>query len=802
MEASEPHLSGIGLVAFKGQAAVHHDTGTCLPPAAERPAAREAAVLPAARVRTAEALNPPAPSRLLPRDAATAGAGFCVPSCITYPSALLTTVPLFSGATSTLVPATYSYLQPPRPHLIGGGLPPVGSAIFHHPYLYQEIPAFGPQLHLAPTGREGRPPFSYSALIAMAITSSPKKMMSLPEIYSHISAHFPYYSRDDKKWKNSVRHNLSLNKCFKKIPREEGFHGKGNYWMIDPASNRVLDRGSFRTPGKLYTQKIDIRSTPLDSNSQGTSNTSCKESECCCCISKQPKTNEDVLSFGVHKLLSRDPHAVLKALASTVTPLNDPLSFGGRSIADPLAPHNRFEHMEYVRAREAGKNAAKFTIHRWPKMFPKMDSVMCPSPTSWYSDLIEQKKTTKAYKLYRKLKRKVLQFLWRLRMASLAFWLTTDQAIRWFQFQSLLETGWMGRRVIRRKLQGGYVMGKGRDGEGEVFKEHERAEEVFQAMQAAGFQASLPVYCGMMMGLAESINSMSHWAKAKTLLSQMAKEPVVLPNASDGSILYDIVSYLEQHPECLTPKDPQDIYFFPSAMSAAHFLTDADLAMRLKKLAMKDNYLLVQNTNFFLSHYLATVATSGDAEKRKEEYTSLVPRVFLPMEWVYALLFKACERMDSPALALHLWAAGTIGKFCGALSKRIDPSETQPYIEALEQAWRKVDYLKQKPPGLLLSQLIRLHCLTSNIEKAKFMALSQLLKVYSALKNKEMIVKTFDMMIEQGMMLPTTFVRDICWNSEIDTPTRTRIIAEFNKNQRKAEASKGAALPSDTFPTH
>ena len=34
------------------------------------------------------------------------------------------------------------------------------------------------------------------------------------------------------------------------------------------------------------------------------------------------------------------------------------------------------------------------------------------------------------------------------------------------------------------------------------------------------------------------------------------------------------------------------------------------------------------------------------------------------------------------------------------------------------------------------------------------------------------VKKTFDMMIEQGMMLPTTFVRDICWNSEIDTPTR------------------------------
>ncbi|KAL5471434.1 hypothetical protein EMCRGX_G029553 [Ephydatia muelleri] len=655
----------------------------------------------------------------------------------------------------------------------------------------------------------------------------------------------------------------------------------------------------------------------------------------------------------------RDPHAVLKALASTVTPLNDPLSFGGRSIADPLAPHNRFEHMEYVRAREAGKNAAKFTIHRWPKMFPKMDSVMEAERVHWNNDeaglkyLIEQKKTTKAYKLYRKLKEEGVAVSLEAQnglLGLLAYYGPGNKVVpisvppgdRLDGEEGDLEKATVealdqqtplteepppqtqeppppeasAEVNAEGSLEGGSEAGEGAEHAAAVkekqaskvvwslenhaekffaampekdaesynalllglikFKEHERAEEVFQAMQAAGFQASLPVYCGMMMGLAESINSMSHWAKAKTLLSQMAKEPVVLPNASifnsllaigarstnaierakkimfemahlkvephlttfvrllrayltqtDGSILYDIVSYLEQHPECLTPKDPQDIYFFPSAMSAAHFLTDADLAMRLKKLAMKDNYLLVQNTNFFLSHYLATVATSGDAEKLKEEYTSLVPRVFLPMEWVYALLFKACERMDSPALALHLWAdcmklrvsitqPVTIGKFCGALSKRIDPSETQPYIEALEQAWRKVDYLKQKPPGLLLSQLIRLHCLTSNIEKANevfaqfdrqgipptFMALSQLLKVYSALKNKEMIVKTFDMMIEQGMMLPTTFVRDICWNSEIDTPTRTRIIAEFNKNQRKAEASKGAALPSDTFPTH
>ena len=283
---------------------MEHDASTCLP--ADTPPAIGAAVTPAAC--TAEVPNS-AVSQLPAPDAAV-GAGFYVPSCIAYSPAVLS-LPLFSGATSAMLPPSYSYLQPPPPHFIRGGFPQMGNSIYH-PYWFQEAPAlsFGgaPRLQVAPCSREGRPPFSYSALIAMAIASSPKNMMSLPEIYNHISAHFPYYAKDDKRWKNSVRHNLSLNKCFKKVPREEeGYHGKGNYWMVDPASNRVLDRGSFRSPGKHCTHQrraITNGSYPLVSAHASTStNPLCKTSEYCC-TGEQPKTNGDGLSFGVNKLLS------------------------------------------------------------------------------------------------------------------------------------------------------------------------------------------------------------------------------------------------------------------------------------------------------------------------------------------------------------------------------------------------------------------------------------------------------------------------------------------------------------------
>uniref|UniRef100_A0A915PW41 Fork-head domain-containing protein n=1 Tax=Setaria digitata TaxID=48799 RepID=A0A915PW41_9BILA len=100
-----------------------------------------------------------------------------------------------------------------------------------------------------------KPAYSYIALIAMAILNSPDKKLTLSQICDFIINRFQYYREKFPAWQNSIRHNLSLNDCFVKIPREPGNPGKGNYWALDPKAEDMFDNGSFLRRRKRFKRQ-------------------------------------------------------------------------------------------------------------------------------------------------------------------------------------------------------------------------------------------------------------------------------------------------------------------------------------------------------------------------------------------------------------------------------------------------------------------------------------------------------------------------------------------------------------------
>uniref|UniRef100_A0A6E8VPA8 FHA domain-containing protein n=1 Tax=Anopheles coluzzii TaxID=1518534 RepID=A0A6E8VPA8_ANOCL len=120
-----------------------------------------------------------------------------------------------------------------------------------------------------------KPPYSYAQLIIQAITASPQQQCTLPEIYAYLRANYPFFrQRRQDGWQNSIRHNLSLNRYFIKVPRMTDVAAKGCYWRIDPTCYASLKKKRFqkRLQWRIRAAKAECRSAPVSPYTSDDSN--------------------------------------------------------------------------------------------------------------------------------------------------------------------------------------------------------------------------------------------------------------------------------------------------------------------------------------------------------------------------------------------------------------------------------------------------------------------------------------------------------------------------------------------------
>ncbi|XP_074990968.1 forkhead box protein P4-like [Calonectris borealis] len=92
-----------------------------------------------------------------------------------------------------------------------------------------------------------RPPYTYAMLIRWAILESPQRQCTLGEIYHWFSRTFGYFRHNTATWKNAVRHNLSLHKCFVRVENV-----RGAVWTVDEAEFR-------RKRGQCYPRNCNLK---------------------------------------------------------------------------------------------------------------------------------------------------------------------------------------------------------------------------------------------------------------------------------------------------------------------------------------------------------------------------------------------------------------------------------------------------------------------------------------------------------------------------------------------------------------
>ncbi|CZT45241.1 uncharacterized protein RSE6_05535 [Rhynchosporium secalis] len=96
---------------------------------------------------------------------------------------------------------------------------------------------------------KAKPPQNYLKLLFEILTESPRKQMSLPQIYRALLRKHAYYATvKPSGWQSSVRHNLGQNDCFQKVERD----GKGWKWAVKEGATYEKEKKKKPSPSPQY----------------------------------------------------------------------------------------------------------------------------------------------------------------------------------------------------------------------------------------------------------------------------------------------------------------------------------------------------------------------------------------------------------------------------------------------------------------------------------------------------------------------------------------------------------------------
>ncbi|KAG7453290.1 winged helix DNA-binding domain-containing protein, partial [Guyanagaster necrorhizus] len=78
-----------------------------------------------------------------------------------------------------------------------------------------------------------RPEYTNSQLTRLAIYGHPRHEATLNQILQAIEDRFDWYRKENKAWRNSIRHLLSLESFYVKVERQKTDPGSGSYWTLN-----------------------------------------------------------------------------------------------------------------------------------------------------------------------------------------------------------------------------------------------------------------------------------------------------------------------------------------------------------------------------------------------------------------------------------------------------------------------------------------------------------------------------------------------------------------------------------------